>query len=109
MQNSLIIAVHILFIYLFQHSLIIAVHILFIYLFQYGLIIAVHILYIYLFQYGLISAVLLIAEIIVVILMYGVPSTVSMISYNNHLHLRIECILLKLHWGMKTLTEVHFQ
>ena len=24
-------------------------------------------------------------------------------------HLRIECILLKLHWGMKALTEVHFQ
>jgi hypothetical protein len=24
-------------------------------------------------------------------------------------HLRIECILLKFHWGMKALTEVHFQ
>ena len=23
--------------------------------------------------------------------------------------LRIECILLKLHWGMKALTEVHLQ
>jgi hypothetical protein len=30
----------------------------------------------------------------------------------NHicnLYLRIECILLKFHWGMKALTEVHFQ
>ena len=25
------------------------------------------------------------------------------------LQLRIECILLKFHWGMKSLTEVHFQ
>jgi hypothetical protein len=49
---SLIIVVHILFIYLLQYSLIIAVHILFIYLFQYSLIIAVHILFIYLFQYS---------------------------------------------------------
>ena len=24
-------------------------------------------------------------------------------------HLRIECILLKFHWDMKVLTEVHFQ
>ena len=24
-------------------------------------------------------------------------------------YLRIECILLKFHWGMKALTEVHFQ
>ena len=24
-------------------------------------------------------------------------------------HLRIECILLKFHWDMKALTEVHFQ
>jgi hypothetical protein len=24
-------------------------------------------------------------------------------------HLRIECILLKFYWGMKALTEVHFQ
>jgi hypothetical protein len=24
-------------------------------------------------------------------------------------HLRIECILSKFHWGMKALTEVHFQ
>jgi hypothetical protein len=24
-------------------------------------------------------------------------------------HLRIKCILLKFHWGMKALTEVHFQ
>jgi hypothetical protein len=24
-------------------------------------------------------------------------------------HLRIECNLLKFHWGMKALTEVHFQ
>jgi hypothetical protein len=25
------------------------------------------------------------------------------------LYLRVECILLKFHWGMKALTEVHFQ
>ena len=25
------------------------------------------------------------------------------------IHLRIEFILLKFHWGMKALTEVHFQ
>ena len=29
-------------------------------------------------------------------------------QYQRH-HLRIECILLKFHWGMKALTEVHFQ
>jgi hypothetical protein len=28
---------------------------------------------------------------------------------NIHEYLRIECILLKFHWGMKALTEVHFQ
>ena len=26
-----------------------------------------------------------------------------------HIIIRIECILLKFHWGMKALTEVHFQ
>jgi hypothetical protein len=25
------------------------------------------------------------------------------------IHLRIECILLKFHWGMKALTEVHVE
>jgi P-type E1-E2 ATPase len=25
------------------------------------------------------------------------------------MYLRIECILLKFHWGMKAFTEVHFQ
>ena len=31
-------------------------------------------------------------------------------DYNvPNLYLRIECILLKFHWGMKALTEVHFQ
>ena len=25
------------------------------------------------------------------------------------IHLRIECILLKFHWGMKALTEVHLE
>ena len=29
--------------------------------------------------------------------------------FNNKLYLRIEWILLKLHWGMKALTEIHFQ
>jgi hypothetical protein len=28
---------------------------------------------------------------------------------DNHIYLRIEYILLKFHWGMKALTEVHFQ
>ena len=27
----------------------------------------------------------------------------------NSFYLRIECILLKFHWGMKAFTEVHFQ
>ena len=31
------------------------------------------------------------------------------LMYMFHIHLRIECILLKFHWGMKALTEVHFQ
>ena len=29
--------------------------------------------------------------------------------YHNDFDLRIECILLKFHWDMKVLTEVHFQ
>ena len=28
---------------------------------------------------------------------------------NKSLYLRIECILLKFHWGMKALIELHFQ
>jgi hypothetical protein len=30
-------------------------------------------------------------------------------SFIIHKYSRIECILLKFHWGMKALTEVHFQ
>jgi hypothetical protein len=30
-------------------------------------------------------------------------------NYLPEVYLRIECILLKFHWGMKALTEVHFQ
>jgi hypothetical protein len=31
------------------------------------------------------------------------------VTSTTYIHLRIECILLKFHWGMKALTEVHFQ
>ena len=37
--------------------------------------------------------------------------TLACLSYTRVVlyHLRIECILLKFHWGMQALTEVHFQ
>ena len=35
--------------------------------------------------------------------------TTDLSQVTDKLYFRIECILLKFHWGMKTLTEVHFQ
>jgi hypothetical protein len=39
----------------------------------------------------------------------GIFSIINSICKKDMVHLRIECILLKFHWGMKALTEVHFQ
>ena len=41
------------------------------------------------------------------VVLYGYIEIMAMES--GDLYLRIECILLKFHWGMKVLTEVHFQ
>ena len=35
--------------------------------------------------------------------------TTDLSQVTDKLYIRIECILLKFHWGMKALTEVHFQ
>jgi hypothetical protein len=41
---------------------------------------------------------------------YAFHITLSLVNNQSvSFYLRIECILLKFHWGMKALTEVHFQ